>query len=362
VSLDEPQVPAQTASPQTTPPSTSGIELTEFSPGRESIEFDGATVVATANSMPIFASDVLEPYYLNIRKAAAQLNSGEINRLKARVIQEHLQPHIEKAVLVSALQRDLDQEQLEQLEQQLASAFKQEIERLKKQADVGTRVELEQVLEQEGVTLGTLQSNFTARQMAMYYIGQNASSQTQYSRQELLDWYTRNREQYASKSQARSQQIRVDFNASGGRAQATEKMRQIVGALRDGEDFGEVARQFSDGPHKSRGGVWDWTAPNSLAEANVDQALWQVDVGRISQVLETPNAFVLVKVLERKGGGYTPFDDVQDEINRKLVNDSRASAASKVIQDLMASATIWTVFDTSSDAVRSPDRAPDRLP
>ncbi|MFP6762119.1 MAG: peptidylprolyl isomerase [Planctomycetaceae bacterium] len=355
LSLDKPQT-----SPQSAAPSTSGIELTEFSPNREFIEFDGATVVATANSMPIFASDVLEPYYLNIRRAAEQLNDAEINSLKAKIIQEHLHPHIEKAVLVSALQRDLDEEQLGQLEQQLDSAFKEEIERLKKQAKVVTRVELEQVLEQEGVRLDTLKSNFTARQMAMYYIGQKASSKTQYSRQELLDWYTRNREQYAIKALARSQQIRVGFAASGGRTQAAEKMQQVVGALRNGEDFGDVAGRLSDGPRKSKKGIWDWTAPNSLAEANVDQALWQVDVDRISQVLETQNAFVLVKVLERKGGGYKPFEDVQDEINRKLVNDSRTTAASKVIQELIASATISTVFDAPAEA--SPGGSPRPLP
>lgn len=334
----------------------SDIALTEFSPDREFIEFDGATVVATVNSIPIFASDVLEPYALNIRQAEQQLTKEQLNRVKAKLIQEHMRPHIEKAVLVSALREDLDKEKLDQLNGQLENAFKEEIERLKKQTNVGTRVELEQVLEREGVNLDTLKNNFAARQMAMFYIGQKADAKVQYSRQELLDWYNANKEQYAIEALARWQQIRISYEESGGKPQAARIMQQVVAALRGGEDFGKVAEEFSDGPRQAKGGVWEWTAPDSLAEENVDKALWQVEVGKISQVLETNQAYVLVKVLERKGGGYTPFEDVQDAINTKLVTESRTAAADKVVQDLMASATIQTVFDVSEK------RLPNQLP
>lgn len=343
--------------PESAPRQGSEITLTEFNPGKEFVEFDGAFEVARVNNtIPIFASDVLDPYRLNIRQAEQQLTPEQLNRLKAKLIQENLQPHIEKAVLVSALRESIDKEQLEQLNAQLDTAFKEEIERLKQQANVGTRVELEQALEREGIDLETLRNNFAARQMAMFYIGKNANAKVQYSRQELLDWYNENREQYAIRAEARWQQIRVSFDESGGKVDAARKMQQVVAVLRNGEDFGDVAKEFSDGPRKADGGVWDWTAPDSLAELNVDKALWQIQVGTISQVLETPSAYVLVRVIERQGGDYTPFEDVQDAINTKLVNESRTSSADKVVKDLMASAIISTVFDASSE------RLPDELP
>jgi len=342
--------------PETAPRLGSDIALTEFSPNKEFIEFDGATEVARVNNtIPIFAGDVLEPYTLNLRQAEKQLNPEQLNRLKGKIIQENLQPHIEKAVLVSALQESIDEEQLEQLSAQLDGAFREVIARLKKQAKVGTRFELEQALEKEGVDLATLRGNFEARQMAMFYIGKNANAKMQYSRQELLDWYKDNREQYAIKAEARWQQVRVSFEKSGSNADAARRMQQVVAVLRNGEDFNDVAKEFSDGPRRAQGGVWDWTTPDTLVEVNVDKALWQVEVGSISQVLETPSAYVLVKVLERQGGDYTPFEDVQDAINSKLVNGSRAAAADKVVQDLMSSATISTVFESR------PETLPDQL-
>ena len=332
------------------------IALTEFNPAQEIIEFDGATIVATVNSIPIFASDILEPYTLNLRQAEKQHTPEEVNLIKRDLIQKHMQPHIEKAVLVSALREDLDKEKMDQLDVQMEAAFKDEIERLKKQANVGTRVELEEVLGREGVRLETLKTNFAARQMAMFYIGQKANAKVQFSRQELLDWYNAHKEEYAIEALARWQQIRISYGKSGGKTQAAKIMQQVVAALRAGEDFGKVATEFSDGPRKAKAGVWDWTAPGSLAEENVDRAIWDVEVGSISQVLQTNSAFVLVKVLERKGGGYTPFEDVQDAINEKLVTDSRTSSADKVVQDLMATASIETIFDT--DAPQLPNQLP----
>ncbi len=332
------------------------IALTEFNPAQEIIEFDGATIVATVNSIPIFASDILEPYTLNLRQAEKQHTPEEVNLIKRDLIQKHMQPHIEKAVLVSALREDLDKEKMDQLDVQMEAAFKDEIERLKKQANVGTRVELEEVLGREGVRLDTLKTNFAARQMAMFYIGQKANAKVQFSRQELLDWYNAHKEEYVIEALARWQQIRISYGKSGGKTQAAKIMQQVVAALRAGEDFGKVATEFSDGPRKAKAGVWDWTAPGSLAEENVDRAIWDVEVGSISQVLQTNSAFVLVKVLERKGGGYTPFEDVQDAINEKLVTDSRTSSADKVVQDLMATASIETIFDT--DAPQLPNQLP----
>ena len=95
----------------------SDIALTEFNPAQEIIEFDGATVVATVNSIPIFASDVLEPYTLNLRQAEKTLTPEQLNMVKEDLIQKHIQPHIEKAVLVSALREDLDKEKMSQLDE-----------------------------------------------------------------------------------------------------------------------------------------------------------------------------------------------------------------------------------------------------
>ena len=134
-------------------------------------------------------------------------------------------------------------------------------------------------------------------------------------------------------------------SSEGGREAAFARMKQAIDALRNGTDFGQVARQFSDGPKRDTGGIWDWTKQGSLADEKFERALFEIPAGKISQPLETSSALVLVKVIERRDAGFVPFEEVQDKINNKLQSESRRDAAQNVIKELNNTATIWTIFD-----------------
>ena len=321
------------------------IQLTDYSGDSAPAELFGATVVATVNSLPIFADDVLQPHNLNLEQAATQLSAAELNRLRAKIIQQELPQHIEKALLMSALRADIEEEQYEQLSTQVNNLFEREVDKLKERYNVETKIELEQILEAQGTSLDSLNNAFAARELSMFYIGQKSKDATRLSRQELMDWYEQNKAQYAIEAAVKWQQIRINVTPDGGREAALARMKQAIDALRNGTEFGAVAKQFSDGPKRDTGGVWDWTKQGSLADVKVERALFEIPAGKISQPLEADSAFVLVKVIERREAGFVPFEDVQDKINNKLQSEARRDAAQNVIKDLNNTATIWTIFD-----------------
>ena len=338
------------------PPSStaSDIQLTDFSDDTAPVELFGATVVATVNSLPIFADDVLQPHSVNLEKAAAQLSPDEMNRLRSKLIQQELPQHIEKALLMSALRNDIEEEQYEQLTTQVDNLFEREVDKLKERYNVETKIELERILEEQGTSLDSLSKAFAARELSMFYIGRKSKDGVRFSRQELMDWYEQNKAQYAIEAAVKWQQIRINMTPDGGREAAFTRMKQAVDALRNGTDFGDVAKQFSDGPKRDSGGAWDWTKKGSLADEKVERALFEIPVGKISQPLETGSAFVLVKVVERRDGGYVPFDEVQDKINNKLQSDARRDSAQNVIKELNNTATIWTIFDSKPGSSAAP--------
>jgi peptidyl-prolyl cis-trans isomerase SurA len=326
----------------------SSIQLTDYSGDSAPAELFGATVVATVNSLPIFADDVLQPHNLNLEKAAAELTPAELNRLRAKLIQQELPQHLEKALLISALREDIEEEQYEQLSAQVNNLFEREVDKLKERYNVETKIELERILEEQGTSLDSLNNAFSSRELSMFYIGRKSKNTTRLSRQELMDWYEQNKAQYAIEAAVKWQQIRTNIPADISREAAFAKMKQAIDSLRNGTEFGAVATQFSDGPKRDTGGNWDWTKQGSLADEKVERALFEIPVGKISQPLESSSAFVLVKVIERRDAGYVPFEDVQDKINNKLQSEGRRDAAQNVIKDLNNTATIWTIFDKKS--------------
>ena len=75
--------------------------------------------------------------------------------------------------------------------------------------------------------------------------------------------------------------------------------------------------------------------------------MFEIPEGQISEPLESDSSITLVKVIERDEGGYTPFEEVQDAINRKLQAEARTKAASDVIDNLIQQAAIRTIFGDS---------------
>ena len=328
----------------------SSIQLTDYSGDTAPVELFGATVVATVNSLPIFADDVLQPHNLNLEKAAAELTPSELNRLRAKLIQQELPQHLEKALLISALRDDIEEEQYELLTTQVNGLFEREVDKLKERYNVETKIELERILAEQGTSLESLNNAFASRELSMFYIGRKSKDATRLSRQELMDWYEQNKAQYAIEAAVKWQQIRINVTPDGGREAALARMKQAIDALRSGTEFGAVAKQFSDGPKRDTGGIWDWTKQGSLADEKVERALFEIPAGKISQPLESDSAFVLVKVVERRDAGYVPFEDVQNKINNKLQSEARRDAAQNVIKELNNTATISTIFDKKPDA------------
>ena len=63
----------------------------------------------------------------------------------------------------------------------------------------------------------------------------------------------------------------------GGRNASLKVFNQAIEALKGEQDFADVAKEFSDGPHAAEGGIWDWTVEGSLANAKINRALAELD-------------------------------------------------------------------------------------
>lgn len=323
------------------------ISLTDFSNENDiPIELTGATIVAEVNSTPIFADDVLKAsqFYGQLQAEKDKLTPEQINEIRAQIIKNELQDHIQKAALSSALRQDLTEEQLEQLDGQMDRLFEQHVQtELLPAYKVKTRLELERILEEQDSSLASLKSAFSALEMAKFYISQKLDKTPRLSRSELQAWYDAHKEEYHNEERVNWQQIRI--RKGDDSAAAVEKLKAAVRDLKAKKSFDEVAKQYSDGLKAKEGGNWGWTTKGSLADERIERAIFGLQDGKISAPIETDGAYYLVRVIEHQAEGYVPFDDVQEKINQKLFGEARMSAADKVINDILASASIRTIFD-----------------
>lgn len=101
--------------------------------------------------------------------------------------------------------------------------------------------------------------------------------------------------------------------------------------LRDGASFDAVAKEISEGDLA----VSPWRDPKDVRE-ELRPALLKTSAGQLSELIETPGEFYIVKVEERREEGYVPFEDMQKQIEAKLLEAEQDRLHKALIESISA--------------------------
>lgn len=105
-----------------------------------------------------------------------------------------------------------------------------------------------------------------------------------------------------------------------GREEALEKIKMVEDKLKDGGDFEDLARQYSDdGTSGENGGDLGYISKGQMVE-EFEEALFSLDVGEVSEIVETEYGFHIIKATDRQEEYIQKFDEVEESINTYLLN------------------------------------------
>jgi peptidyl-prolyl cis-trans isomerase D len=160
--------------------------------------------------------------------------------------------------------------------------------------------------------------------------------------------YEANRYQWTGlEKQMRLRQILVRASESASedvRAAARTRADAALARVRRGEDFAEVARAESDDRESARrGGDQGWV-PRGRVPGEHDDIVFALEPGQVSDVIESPLGFHVVKV-EGVREGDVPEEEAKAEIAERLFREARAveraeQAAGEALAALRAGKTI----------------------
>ncbi|PYR75563.1 MAG: hypothetical protein DMF86_15000 [Acidobacteria bacterium] len=109
--------------------------------------------------------------------------------------------------------------------------------------------------------------------------------------------------------------------------------------VRRGEDFGDVARTYSDAPSRGAAGVVGPVDPGTVP-AFVQAALRDLAPGQVSPPVRTADAYRLLKLEARTAARGGSFQDARDEIAGRVVAIKRERALADQLKRLRAAAII----------------------
>jgi parvulin-like peptidyl-prolyl isomerase len=154
--------------------------------------------------------------------------------------------------------------------------------------------------------------------------------------QELRAYYDANRERYADPKTARAEHIFLRAEDAEveplARQEVRERLEEIRREILNGADFTEMIRMHSQSDDADRGGVMTLKADARVFPAFAD-AVWALEVDEVSEVIDIPTGFQLVKMKEILPPVQREFDAVVEFVRRTVLEEKLAEAHAAFLRE-----------------------------
>ncbi|HET9792863.1 MAG TPA: peptidylprolyl isomerase [Thermoanaerobaculia bacterium] len=151
-------------------------------------------------------------------------------------------------------------------------------------------------------------------------------------------------QKYGIPEKAHVAEILVRFEPSD--AASKEAARTKIDAARSqiaaGKAFGDVAREITEGPARARGGDLGIVSHGDLTPP-LDQAIFG-STDALAGPVELKDGFALLSITDREKAGFRPFDDVKEEIRKRMSEEIYDKKFADYLVDLRKGAIV-KIFD-----------------
>ncbi len=204
----------------------------------------------------------------------------------------------------------------------------------------GSEQALHQQLAQDGILLDEALDEYRNSLVVQIYLQQKLYPEIVVTRGMLWDAYLRDRPKYIAGKKMQMQIISVGFDADAGNPDSRKRIDEASVAIDGGEDFAQVAKRLSDGPKASVGGIWPLMAADNFRYEQVEQAAFTLELGQVSEVIETDKAFFIVKAYRIEPAKTVSFEEAQDDISVQLREQMYLKLTGEHFEKLARAATI----------------------
>ncbi|MFA6498721.1 MAG: peptidylprolyl isomerase [Desulfurivibrionaceae bacterium] len=197
-------------------------------------------------------------------------------------------------------------------------------------------------LGEAGLTEAVLRKQIGKNLTIQKFIDTKFKGKVQVTEQEAKDFYNSNQDKFAQPEMAHARHILITAKEAEPKADKDRKrakLVQIKKQLKDGADFADLAKQFSDCPSKERGGDLGFFPRGQMVKA-FDQAAFKMMPGDISDIVETEFGYHLIKLEEKKPAKTVSFDEAKAKITAYLTQEKITANIEAFIAEAKGKATI----------------------
>jgi peptidyl-prolyl cis-trans isomerase SurA len=183
----------------------------------------------------------------------------------------------------------------------------------------GDRVAFIKTLQEEGITLEKARRDYRDTFVVEQMRYKNISSAIMISPHKIETYYVDHKDDFKEEDKVKLRMI-VLTNAPETDTTETRKLaEEILGKLNEGASFADMAGIYSQTRPQSQ---QDWVEKSVLRDELAD-AVSKLKAGEHSGIIETPGAFYILLVEDKKEARVKPLPEVRDQIEKLLLAKER---------------------------------------
>jgi len=155
--------------------------------------------------------------------------------------------------------------------------------------------------------------NYREELMVKALLGKRVLAVNQPSERELKEYFNANREYFNVPVLTRYSHIVIKSGDDENEEEMKEECAEIIARLEDGEDFADLAREFSEGSEAERGGDLGYFRPGQLVP-QLEEAAGDLEIGEFTGPIETDFGCHIISVTDKKPPREKSFEESKPEI------------------------------------------------
>jgi peptidyl-prolyl cis-trans isomerase SurA len=275
----------------------------------------------------IVNSDVITLYELNAK--IKQLTGRQPNDLRNQNMEGYLKAR--RQVLDLLIDEKLARDKIQELGINVSpKEVESAIEKIKKDNNL-TDEDLKTSLKKQGLTYESYRKNIKSELEQIRLISFEVKSKIIIEDEEIKEYYEKHKDEFTSKERIHLAAIILTRGNPSNQDKTIplhRKAEEIILRLKKGEDFGELAKKFSQGPGAQDGGDLGFFKTSQL-DPKLLNVIRELPEGGISKPIIRTSEIQIIKVVEKQERKIKPLNELRDAIYgiifREKVNNQYTS-------------------------------------
>ena len=204
--------------------------------------------------------------------------------------------------------------------------------------------EFKKALSQINLSEETLQIKIERDLAIQEFVNSQIVPQIKISNEENRAFYNDHPEYFKQPEQVKASHILIKLDPQSEESQQQQgkkRIEDIQQKLKDGQDFAELAKNFSEGPSRDKGGDLGYFSRGQMVPP-FEEAAFALKPGEMSGIVQTQFGYHLILVTDRRPEKIINYEEVENKIKQYLKQEKVKQDVELYVKKLRDTAEIKT--------------------